>query len=219
MTARIIAIANQKGGAGKSTVAMQLAAALARDKHRVMVVDGDDQGTATRWASSAPDETPFPAVVVGLAQAGKQLHREVRKFVDDYDYIVIDCPPAIDSPVPQSALLVADIAIVPVVPSPPDLWAAVGIKKLIESAQTVNEGLRPFLVANMVQPNTALTKEVLELLDDFGIPMLKSSFGLRTAFRQSAVFGTSTYELGANAKQAAAEVTALKNEILAQWRS
>jgi len=217
MTARIIVVTNQKGGAGKSTIVMQLAGAFTRAGGKVLVVDGDPQSTATRWASSAPDETPFPAAVVNLAQAGKQLHREVRKFVEDYDWVIIDCPPSVDSPVPQSALLVADIAIVPVIPSPPDLWAAMGIKVLIENAQTVNETLRPFLLANMVQ-TTALGKEVLQLLDDFGLPLLKASFGLRTAYRQSSVYGSTVFELGSHARVAQAEVEALKNEILTLWR-
>lgn len=216
MTARIIVVANQKGGAGKSTVAMQLAGAFARAEGKVLVVDGDPQNTAMRWASSAPDETPFPAAVVNLAHAGKQLHREVRKFLADYDYVIIDCPPSVDSPVPQSALLVADVAIVPVVPSPPDLWAAMGIKALIENAQTINESLRPFLLANMVQ-GTALGKEVLQLLNDFGLPLLASTLGLRTAYRQSSVYGSTVFELGSQARVAQAEVEALKNEILTVW--
>ena len=84
-----------------------------------MVVDADPQGTATRWAASADDEAPFPASIVGLSAASSKVHREVKKFVNDYDMIVIDCPPAADSPVPQSALLVSDLALVPLIPSPP----------------------------------------------------------------------------------------------------
>ena len=69
MAAKIIAVVNQKGGSGKTTVSMQLAGALARRKNKVLVVDADPQGTATRWAASALDETPFPASVVGLSAA------------------------------------------------------------------------------------------------------------------------------------------------------
>ncbi|MEH2402833.1 ParA family protein [Nostoc sp.] len=53
--------------------------------------------------------------------------------MDDYDYIIIDCPPAADSPVPQSALLIADLALVPIMPSPLDMWAAVGIRQVIQN--------------------------------------------------------------------------------------
>ena len=89
--------------------------------------------------------------VVGLSGAGEKVHREVKKFVDDYDYIFIDCPPAVDSPIPQSALLVSDLVIVPVLPSPLDLWASVGIKKVISNVLAINEDLKAGLLINQCQ--------------------------------------------------------------------
>jgi chromosome partitioning protein len=148
MAAKILAVVNQKGGSGKTTLSMQLAGALARLGHEVLVVDADPQGTATRWAASADEENPFPAMVAGLAAAGGKVHREVKKYTERCDYIIIDCPPAVDSLAPQSALLIADLALVPVIPSPPDLWASVGITKLIENARTVNEELLALIVLN-----------------------------------------------------------------------
>ena len=168
MRAQVISLVNQKGGCGKTTVSMHLAGALARRSNgmKVLVVDADPQGTATRWAASANDEEPFPASVVGLAAANTKVHREIQKFADDYDYIVIDCPPSADSQVPQSALLITDVALVPVIPSPPDLWAAIGIGKTIEGAHTVNESLKTRLVLNQLQPNTTLGREALEILPE-----------------------------------------------------
>ena len=97
--ARIIALVNQKGGPGKTTIAMHLAGTLARRSFKVLVVDADPQGTATRWASSAPDDAEFPAGIARLGGGDVKLHREVKKFLTDYDFIVIDCPPSADSPV------------------------------------------------------------------------------------------------------------------------
>ncbi|HWS86431.1 MAG TPA: ParA family partition ATPase [Pyrinomonadaceae bacterium] len=213
MTAKIIAVCNQKGGTGKTTVSMQLAGSLARRGGRVMVVDADPQGTATRWAATAPDDRAFPAVVMGLSAAGGKLHREVRKLVGDYDYIVIDCPPAADSPVPQSALLVADLALVPIIPSPPDLWAAVGIRHIIENAGDINEGLRSRLVVNMCQ-STAIAKDALEILPEFGAEVCEAKLRLRTAYRQSAIDGQSVHAGGARASAAVEEVEALTSEVL-----
>ena len=88
----------------------------------------------------------FPASVVGLSAATAKVHSEVKKFVDDYQYILIDCPPAADSPVPQSALLVADLAIVPLIPPPLDVWAAVAIRKVIENVHDLNASLTARLV-------------------------------------------------------------------------
>lgn len=215
MAAKIISVVNQKGGSGKTTLSMQLAGSLARRGHRVLVVDADPQGTATRWAASADDEKPFPASVVGLSAASAKVHREVKKFVDDYQYIIIDCPPAADSPVPQSALLVADLALVPVIPSPLDMWAAVGIREVISNVSDVNEDLRPRLVINQLQPNTTLAKEALEVLPEFGIDLCQTYMHQRQVYRQSAVFGQTVHDFGSKATAAIEEMDALTDEILA----
>lgn len=216
MPAQIIAVVNQKGGAGKTTVSMQLAGTLGRRGRKVLVIDADPQGTATRWAASAADEAPFPATISGLSAAGDKVHREAKKYVDDFELIVIDCPPAADSPVPQSALLIADVGLVPVVPSPLDLWASVGIGKVIDGLRDLNEALRPLIVVNQCQPQTAIAKEALEVLPQFGMPVLATRLHQRTAYRQAAVFGGTVHDLGPRAAPAIAEVDALTDEILAQ---
>jgi chromosome partitioning protein len=214
MPARVITICNQKGGPGKTTLTMQLAGAMARRGFKVLVVDADPQGSATRWAASA-EEVPFPAPVVGLSVANAKVHREVQKLINDYQMILIDCPPAVDSPIPQSALLISDLALVPIVPSPLDLWASVGIRKVIENAQTVNETLQSRLVLNQHQPNTTLAKDALQVLPDFGIEVCKHSLGDRQAYRQSALFGQTVHDFGNNAKDAIEELEALTTEVLA----
>jgi chromosome partitioning protein len=214
MSAKIIAVVNQKGGAGKTTVSMQLAGTLGRQGRKVLVIDADPQATATRWAASASDEQPFPAAVSGLSAAGGKVHREAQKFINDYEFIIIDCPPAADSPVPQSALLVADIALVPVIPSPLDLWASVGIGNVIMNVLDINEALRPRIVVNQCQPNTALAKEAIEVLSEFGIELTNTRLHQRTAYRQSAVYGGTVHDLGSKAALAIQEVDALAREVL-----
>lgn len=215
MPAKIIAVANQKGGSGKTTVSMQMAGAIARRGNKVLVVDADPQGTATRWAASAEDEHPFPASVIGLSAASAKVHREVKKFIDDYDYIVIDCPPAADSPVPQSALLIADLVLVPIIPSPLDMWAAVGIRQVIANVSDLNEGLKARLVLNQCQPNTTLAQETLEVLPEFGIELAKAQLRHRQVYRQSAVFGQTVHDFGGKASAAIKEVENLITEVFA----
>jgi chromosome partitioning protein len=214
MAARIIAVVNQKGGSGKTTVSMQLAGTLGRRKSKVLVVDADPQGTATRWAASAEDGRPFPASVAGLSAANEKVHREVKKFIEDYHYIIIDCPPAADSAVPQSALLIADLALVPIIPSPLDLWAAVGIRKVIETVADLNPNLQARLVVNQSQPNTSLAKDAMHILPEFGISLCKSCLGQRTVYRQSAVFGQTVHDFGSKAALAIAEIEALTDEVV-----
>jgi chromosome partitioning protein len=142
------------------------------------------------------------------------VHREVKKFIEDYDFIVIDCPPAADSPVPQSALLIADLALVPVIPSPLDMWAAVGIKQVIFNVLDLNETLQARLVLNQCQPHTTLAQESLEVLPEFGIELAKTQIRHRQVYRQSAVFGQIVHNFGSKANAAIEEMEALVNEVL-----
>ncbi|MBD2435156.1 ParA family protein, partial [Fischerella sp. FACHB-380] len=162
----------------------------------------------------ALDEIPFPASVIGLSAASSKVHREVKKFIDDYDNIIIDCPPAADSPVPQSALLIADLALVPIIPSPLDMWAAVGIRQVIQNVSDFNEALQSRLVLNQCQPKTTLTQESLEVLPEFGIPLLKTQIQHRQVYRQSAVFGQTVHNFGSKASAAISEIESLTDEVL-----
>jgi chromosome partitioning protein len=213
MTAKIILIANQKGGAGKTTVSMQLGGFLANVGFKTIIIDGDPQGTAIRWANSAPDEYLFPATVVSLSAAGEKIHREIKNFVDDFHYIVIDSPPAAESNIAQSALLVADLCIIPVLPSPPDIWATVAIKDAIGRALVINEALKSRILVNQLQSNSVLGNEVIKLLSTFDIPILESTLGLRSAYKESAAYGQTVATLGSKAKKAIDEMNSFINEI------
>ena len=213
MLAKIIVVANQKGGSGKTTISMQLGGNLARRGYKILVVDTDKQATATRWATADEDKT-FPCTVIGLSAADSRVHREVQKFVNDYDYIIIDCPPSADSKIPRSALLIADLALTPIIPSPLDLWSAVGIREVIEDVRITNEEMVARLVINQCQPNLSLTKNVMDILKDFGIPILKTKLGQRTVYRQSAVYGSIVHDFGTKATSAINEVESLTDEVL-----
>ena len=214
MAAKIITVCNQKGGTGKTTLSMNLAGALSLREHQVCVIDADPQGTATRWAASASDERPFPASVLGLSAARGKVHREVRKLVENYDYIIIDCPPAADSPVPQSALLIADLGLIPIIPSPPDLWATLGIKTIVENAGDINEELKARLVVNQLQSNVGISRDALEILPEFGFEVCQTMLHHRAAYKQAALDGQSVHKGGSRAKAAIEEVEALTDEIL-----
>ena len=210
MSAKIIAVVNQKGGAGKTTLAMLLAGSLADAGNSVLVADADPQNTALHWAGMGKG---YPATVEDVSAEEGKLHKALRRRRDAYDYIVIDSPPAAAAPVTHSALRIADLALVPVIPSPLDLWASVRIRAAIAFAREKNPGLLARLVVNQMQPNTLLAREVLGMLPEFGIPLLAGSLKSRTAYRQCAALGASIAALGSRAGLAILEVEALRREV------
>ncbi len=136
------------------------------------------------------------------------------KFIEDYDYIIIDCPPAMDSPIPQSAMLISDLCIVPLLPSPVDLWSSVAIRKIIENVSDINEDLKARLLVNQLQPRTRISQEILNILPEFNIEKLRTNIHQRTVYRQCAVFGKTVYDFGSKAKPAIEEIESLTDEIL-----
>ncbi len=210
MNAKVILVTNQKGGCGKTTLAVNLAGVIGINS-KVLLIDGDPQGSASRWAVSCSDDKPFLAAVMSLANVTDKVNREIKKYLADYDYIFIDCPPAIDNNFTASALLIADLALIPVIPSPTDLWAALGIQKLIRNTSEINEKLQARLVANMCQSNATISKEALELINEFEYEKFETNIYQRTAYRQAAAFGGTVMDL--DNPKAKLEITALINEI------
>jgi chromosome partitioning protein len=111
-------------------------------------------------------------------------------------------------------MLISDLALIPVVPSPADIWAAESAKKLAESAQASNEDLAARVVANMVQRSTSLAKDLMSLLEaDQDFPLMRSALGSRTAFRDAQLLGATVHQVP-RASAAVAEVEAMANEVL-----
>jgi chromosome partitioning protein len=102
---------------------------------------------------------------------------------------------------------------VPVIPSPPDLWAAVGIRRLIESTKISNPELKAQLIINDLEPNTTVAQKVRDILPEFGIDLMKSVVHHRTAYRQAAAYGSTVHTLK-RAKAAVSEIEALTTEVL-----
>lgn len=211
--ARLIAVTHPKGGVGKTTTTMVLAGELAERGHRVLVGDCDAQASASAWANAAPEGKPFPAAVVNFSAYAGKVHREIQKQLDNYDFIIIDCPPGLDSLSPQSAILVADLVIIPLPPSPADLWACLGAMRLVEQGTVLNPALIAVILPNRVV-RTSLSNAIMRELNEFGIPLMSSRLTNRTAYQEAVVSGVSVAALGRDAKTAADEVRVLADEVL-----
>lgn len=212
-TTRVIALLSQKGGSGKTTITMQLAAGLALRGYRAAVVDLDPQESALRWSESAPPDHPFSTEVLALPPGEQTLAEFLAPVSRRVDFILLDCPPSIEHPHVGEALTNADLALLPMVPSPTDLWATRAMEKLVLHRIAERPGLRGALLPNRVM-RTSLAEDVLDVMCDFALPVLDAPLSQRSAYAESAVRGGSVYELGRAAAAAQDEVDRLVSIIL-----
>ncbi len=204
---KVIAILNQKGGVGKTTLAVHLATAMARKKRSVILLDADPQGSALDWAAARHGDPLFP--VVGLPKSS--IHKELPALATNYELVIIDGPPRVEG-VARSAIMAADLVLVPVQPSPYDVWAAKEIIDLLNEATIFKPNLRKAFVINRKIANTAIGRDVADALSDYPIPVLESAICQRVAFAESATQGLTVYELDP-AMLASQEMDTLAEEV------
>ncbi|HMU20832.1 MAG: AAA family ATPase [Novosphingobium sp.] len=202
----IVALLNQKGGVGKTTLAVHLAAALA-EKGRTLLLDADPQGSAVSWSSQRESAPPF--TVTALAKP--TIHRDIEQIAHGYDHVVIDGPPRA-SDLARSVIMAADFVLIPVQPSPYDLWAAQETVGLIQEAATYKPGIKAAFIMNRKAVNTAISKSAKEALGDLPFPVLTAEVAQRVIFAETAATGETVSEREPNG-QAAREVAAFVAEL------
>jgi len=203
---KIIAILNQKGGSGKTTISTNLAHALQLDGQDVLLVDADPQGSARDW-NEANDAELLP--VIGLDR--ETLPKDLKAVATNYDWVVIDGAPQI-AKLSAAAIKAADVILIPVQPSPYDVWACADLVEIIKARQEVTDG-RPkaaFVVSRKIK-KTKLGQEVWKALEEYDLPVFKNGTTQRVAYPSTASEGKTVYSL-AN-KEAIEEMEALKNEL------
>jgi chromosome partitioning protein len=204
----IISIQNQKGGVGKTTLAVHISHALALRDEPTLLLDADPQGSARDWAAARKSQPPFS--VVGLDRP--TIHRDLPAIAKNYAHVVIDGPPRVTD-LARSAIAAADLVLIPVQPSPYDVWAAQEVINLIKEASVFKESLKSVFVINRKIVNTAIGRDVAEALSGYGVPVLRSQICQRVSFAESAASGQTVMEIDPNG-QAAQEITVLVNELL-----
>lgn len=208
--AKVITIAGQKGGVGKTTVAIGLAAEWMHRRHRVLLVDGDPQRTATTWAEVALEKGhPVPTVV----SMGATMHKsdQLPRLAPSFDVVIVDTPPRLGD-VQRAALMVADIVVMPCGPSAHDFWALAEGLELIESARILRPELLVRVLVTRKVASTIIGREARDALIAQGLEAMYTQLGYRTDYQEASAagLGVSTYR---RVSDASGEMQALATEL------
>lgn len=208
-----IAVSSLKGGVGKSTIALNLAACLHRAGHRAIVVDADPQGTCRMWAAKAAQvEHEGPPVV---AMDGKTLRRDLERVSKSFDVAVVDCPPRLGAET-RAAMLASDLVVMPVIPGAADVWALQETIDVFDEAKQMRDELYAVVVLNRAD-RTTLAKLALTAIEGLEIDVLDVTLKNRVAYGEATLAGLGVVDYAPDS-DAAAEVRRFTKAVLAAVR-
>lgn len=186
---KVIALLNEKGGTGKTTVSINLAVALHRQGKKVILVDADPQGSARDWRAASPEGANLPLVV---ALDRPQLLASIDSLKADIS--IIDTPGKADA-ISVMALRKATTALIVIQPSPADIWASAATVKVVNTRLELGVNLNVAFLGNRVDRRAKLTKELIAgEWNEYNVPMLESTVADRAIYAQSMVDGLSIYD-------------------------
>jgi chromosome partitioning protein len=204
----IIAVVGNKGGTGKTTLSLNLAAGLAR-QGSVVIIDADPQQSAYQWRLVGDEDAPLPSVVA----AASGLEKTIGAMRDAHMHVVIDCPPSIKAAQTEQALRLAEHALVPVQPSPMDLWATTHIARIIDKMRMDNPRLRALIVMSQMEPRTTLSRLMPDAAAELDLPVAVTTLRRRSIHRHCVLEGRSVFQAGRRGEAAAAEIEELIAEV------
>jgi chromosome partitioning protein len=201
-----IAVLNQKGGSGKTTIATNLARAFQLENQRVAIIDADPQGTASEW-SSRHDETP---PVYGANTA--TIHNDLPALSDAFDIAIIDGAPSLQDRA-LSAVKAADLVLIPVRPSAADIWASEDVVDMAQARRQATGAPDVAFVVSQQVARSNLASTVQDALSGFDVDVMESRTSHRVAYAEALGAGRSVLDVP-DAKKAANEIQQLARETL-----
>tara|TARA_R100001132_G_C3254529_1_gene80556 strand:+ start:225 stop:929 length:705 start_codon:yes stop_codon:yes gene_type:complete len=217
--AKIITVFNQKGGCGKTMTTMQLGGLLAWRGYKTLIIDMDEQQTASTWfAMGEARGEPFPANVISVY--GDSLLSSLSNMVEDYDFIFIDCPPAVESSIPWTALLASDLGLIPIIPTFDNIWASAKAFELGELAMQHSEKpLQLMYVLGNVRRGRLFEACEYKLSQEDKVKSglvkkLGNGLSQRNAYQECQGYGTIIHGLKGKPQAAVAELDDLANKLL-----
>ena len=205
----IISVLQDKGGAGKTTITINVARALVRNFNKsVLVVDSDPQGSARDWHTNSGGDL---LDVIGIDRP--TIDKDIHKFSRDYDITIIDGGRSL-SAVTMKSIVCSDLVLIPVMPSPYDLWATKDLVDLVKQRQDITDGrLKAAFIVSRQIVNTNVGKEVRSVLVDYGLSVLEHGTFQRVAYVETAAKGSTVVD-AENLGIASLEINWLAHEIL-----
>jgi chromosome partitioning protein len=211
----IISVTSLKGGVGKSTVAQNIAVCFANSGYKVCIVDADTNQSAIRWSGLRNESKP-KVPVFGLPD-GTSLAANIKPLNEDYEIVLIDGTPSL-SKITSKIILLADLLLIPILPSGLDVWATEHfIDRYNEACEQKESKIPAFFILNKFKPNTNFSKEVREVLPDTGIPVMANVLNDRVAYAEAVVQGLGVFEYKDD--KAKNEIAKLFNELIESIQS
>ena len=205
----IISFINQKGGVGKTTTAINIAASLTRRNKKLLFIDADPQGSAMKWHAVENNNT------FEIFHHTEPVNKsDIKELSAQYEYMVMDAPPAIGE-ITKSILAVTDLSIIPLIPSSLDIWACRGTIDMIEEIRAENSKMDVKLLINRKIPGTRVGREARETLNAFNTEVLDSELCQRVAYINAITSGVSVMQYAPKSK-AADEIEKLCDELVHQ---
>jgi chromosome partitioning protein len=205
----IISFVNQKGGVGKTTTAINLAIGLKKKNYNLVFIDADPQGSAVQWHAIEGNKS------FEILHHPSPIHAtDIRQLSMNYDYVVIDAPPAIGD-ISKAILAVTDLAIIPLSPSALDVWSCWGTLKMIDEIRPLNSDIEVKLLINRKIPGTKIGRDSREAMKQFQMDVFNTELCQRVAFIDAMTSGVSVMQYAPHSK-AAGEIERLCEEIIPQ---